>query len=195
MRNGRLLASTFGTLLVISLGNVAGTPAAQAVVCANSTTPEAQAADLTADVTPMTVKCCQSDAVTITSSSKINIPFNSTVYRDGPGGTMTLSKSFSGTTSYSVTAGSAAEAGVVFAKATVEVSGTIARENTTSGVHEFSHNITSTKYGNAQYVSYGYKVNWSGYHVNSDCSHTSLGTGTINFPSTAEGGHYWETSS
>ncbi|PJI85530.1 hypothetical protein [Luteimicrobium subarcticum] len=155
-----------------------------------------QASQASESVTP-DANCCIPDSYSITSSSTTRVPFTGTglkIFRDGPGGTLTVSHSYSGTASASTTVGGSVEIGAVWAKAKVEVSGTIVESNSTSDTNTYSHNITSGKYGNVQYVSYGYKVNFKKVHTSTTCSTTTT-TGTITYPSTTEGWYYWETSS
>jgi hypothetical protein len=116
-------------------------------------------------------------------------------FKNGPGGTMTVSRSYSGTAGYIVTAGTSAEVGAVLVKAKVEISASLTTSNSTTATNTYTRKITSGKYGNAQYVSWGTIVKWQKIRINTNCSKTPLSSGTIRYPSTAEGWYYWETSS
>lgn len=96
---------------------------------------------------------------------------------------MSVSRSYSGSVSASVTAGSSAEVGAVLAKAQVSIGAQLS----TSATNTYSRNITPGKYGNAQYVSHGHDVSYTKRRLNRDCSTTTLGSGRIKFPSPEEG--------
>jgi len=132
----------------------------------------------------------------ITSSSAIRIPFsNIPTFKNGPGGTLSVTKDYSGSASYQVTLGAESEVGVVLARAKVSVSASLTLTNSSSVSNNYSHTITNGKYGHAQYVSWGQKVNWKKYYISATCTTTTKATGTIKFPSTSEGWYYWETTS
>ncbi len=100
---------------------------------------------------------------------------------------MSVSRSYSGSVSASVTAGSSAEVGAVLAKAQVSIGAQLSTSNSTSATNTYSRNITPGKYGNAQYVSHGHDVSYTKRRLNRDCSTTTLGSGRIKFPSPEEG--------
>lgn len=109
-----------------------------------------------------------------------------------------MSRSYSGTSTYQVTAGAESEVGAIFAKAKVSISASLTKSNSTSTTHTYSHKIAANKYGHAQYVSWGKTVYWKKWHIvttASGCSTHIDATGTIKFPSTSEGWRYWETTS
>ena len=133
---------------------------------------------------------------TITSSSATRIPFKSIpTFKNGPGGTLSVTKDYTGSASFQVTAGAETEVGAVLAKAKVSVSASLTLSNSSSVTNNYSHKITSGKYGHAQYVSWGRTVNWKKYYIDALCRTTTKATGTIKFPSSEEGWYYWETSS
>lgn len=116
-------------------------------------------------------------------------------FKNGPGGSMSVSRTYSGSVSASVTAGSSAEVSAVLAKAQVSISAQLSTTNSTSATNTFSKDITAGKYGNAQYVSWGQDVSYTKRRLNRDCTTTTIATGKIKFPSSKEGWYYWETSS
>lgn len=132
----------------------------------------------------------------ITSSSAVRIPFSGIpTFKNGPGGTLSVTKDYAGSASFQVTAGAESEVGAVLAKAKVSVSASLTLSNSSTVTNNYSHTITPGKYGHAQYVSWGRKVSWKKYYVDYRCYTTTKATGTINFPANEEGWYYWETSS
>lgn len=139
---------------------------------------------------------CPTETLYSLSSSSVRMPFKGVpTFKDGKGGTITVSRSYSGSVSFQVTAGAESEVGAIFAKAKVSVSASLTKTNSTTTTHTYSHKISKGKYGNVKYVSWGKKVTWKKSRVNPNCTTTVLGSGSINFPSTSEGWYYWETSS
>ena len=142
---------------------------------------------------------CPPDSGYTLHSSSIRMPFHGVpVFKDGRGGTITVSRAYSGSVSFQVTAGAETEVGAIFAKAKVSVSASLTKTNSTTTTHTYSHHISAGKFGHAQYVSYGKKVQWSRwqqYTSTHGCAIKTVKSGTINFPSTSEGWYYWETSS
>lgn len=131
------------------------------------------------------------------SAVDTRVPFKRVpVFKNGPGGSVSATRGYSGTATYSVTAGAESEVGAVLAKAKVSVSASLTKSNTTDTTITYNHAIPRGKYGNLQYVSWGKRVSWTKYQINSNCTGTrTLATGKINFPSTAEGWFYWTTTS
>ncbi len=132
----------------------------------------------------------------ITSASNYHIPTSGQYYKDGPGGTMTVSVTESSTISATGTVTAGATVSGIVAEAKVEVSASITVSKTITTGHEYSRMISSGKYDNLQYGSWGYKLSWAYWRVNSNCTSTKVSSGT-NFlaPSSAVGWRYWETSS
>ncbi|MFN8074602.1 MAG: hypothetical protein U0Q15_04160 [Kineosporiaceae bacterium] len=114
------------------------------------------------------------------------------IFRSGPGGTVTGTKTGSGTTSFAVRAGAEAEAGMVLAKAKVSVDATLTVSHTESLSRTYTRSITAGKYGNMRWVNWGKRVTYAKYRTNSNCSRTTLATGVIDYPTDAEGFKYWE---
>jgi hypothetical protein len=141
---------------------------------------------------------CPPDSGYSLKAVPVSMPFKGVpTFKDGKGGTLTVSRAYSGSVSYQVTAGAEAEVGAVFAKAKVSISTSLAKTNSTSTTHTYSHKISRTKYGHARYVSWGKKVTWKKwqqYTTSEGCKIRTVRQGVINFPSTSEGWKYWETT-
>lgn len=138
---------------------------------------------------------CETDTYYLLDASATRMPFKGIpTYKDGPGGTLEVSRSYSGTVAYQVTAGAESEAGAVLAKAKVSISASLTKSNTTTSTHTYSHDIRPGMYGNVRYVSWGKKVNWVKKRRLFNCDSVVLARGTIKFPSLAEGWFYWQSS-
>ncbi|PRY12189.1 hypothetical protein [Kineococcus rhizosphaerae] len=140
--------------------------------------------------------CIRENLFDVSSGASYRIPFSGVpTFRNGPGGTMTVSRSYTGSAAYQVTAGTSAEVDAVLAKAKVEISASLTKTNSTSATNTYTRNITAGKFGNARYVSYGRTVSWYRGYISPTCTVVKTSSGTIRFPSTSEGWYYWETSS
>ncbi|QDP96258.1 hypothetical protein FOE78_10430 [Microlunatus elymi] len=132
-------------------------------------------------------------------ATQVAMPFKHVKqFKDGKGGKIVVSKSYSGSVSYNVTAGAEAEVGTVFAKAKVSVSSSLTKTNSTSATHTYEHAISKGKYGHVRYVSWGKRVSWKKWHqvtTSKGCQIKNLRSGVINFPTKSEGWQYWETKS
>lgn len=143
-----------------------------------------------------TAQACPTVSFYGLTSSATRIPFTGIPhFKSGPGGRVAASRSTSKTVSYQVTAGAESEVGAVLAKAKVSVSASLVKSQSTSVIYSYSHNISSGKYGHLRYVSWGKKIKWKKYRYNSSCQQIFLGSGTIKFPTNAEGWYYWQTNS
>ncbi|MFI9424788.1 hypothetical protein ACIG54_14645 [Streptomyces achromogenes] len=113
--------------------------------------------------------------IEITSKKNYHVPswWNDTSYKDGPGGSMTVSVTKAGTVGMEISAGAEAEADT------------------------YSHIMSSRKYGHLQYGSWGHKVSWKKWRRRgSGCGSPTLVTsGTATLPTKETGWKYWETSS
>jgi hypothetical protein len=139
---------------------------------------------------------CPTDIRYAISASSTHVPFKGLpTFKDGRGGTLSVTKDFTSSASYQVTAGAESEVGAVFAKAKVSVSASITKTNTSTVSHNYSHRITPGKYGHAQYVSWGKKVTWKKYRDTPQCRTELIASGTIKFPTNQEGWRYWEAAS
>ncbi|MGA8210184.1 MAG: hypothetical protein WB441_14775 [Nocardioidaceae bacterium] len=129
------------------------------------------------------------------TSSQVRIPFSGIPhFKNGPGGSVTATRSTSKSVSFQVTAGAESEVGAVLAKAKVSVSASLTRSQSTDVVVSYHHSIPAGKFGNLRYVSYGRKVNWKKYVFDGSCRQHQIGSGTIKFPTQSEGWYYWTTS-
>ncbi|MFI9149755.1 hypothetical protein [Streptomyces sp. NPDC053367] len=135
---------------------------------------------------------------TITSKKKVHVPswWNGTEYMDGPGGSMTVSVTKSGTITGEVSGTGEWSAGAIIAKAKVTVSVKIAASVTVAVGHTYSHDIKPNKYGHLRYGSWGYKLTWKKWRSSSgsNCSTVEIGHGSATLPTSATGWKYWETS-
>ncbi|WLW54850.1 hypothetical protein [Streptomyces sp. YU58] len=143
---------------------------------------------------------CPSTTYTITSKKNYFVKswWNGTHLKDGPGGTMSLSVTKSGTLSATASASTDVSVKAIVAKAKVTVSASVTTSVTVTVGHQFTHDITKGKYGNAQYGSWGYKVGFTkkktSYNGYGYCSvHTTKGTAVL--PTSSTGWKYWETKS
>lgn len=144
--------------------------------------------------TPALGGCITETFYAVTGTNQ-RVPFrNVPVFKNGPGGTVSASRSYSGTASYAVVAGAETEVGAVLAKAKVSISAALTQTNSTTTTVTYSRNITSRKYGRLQYVSWGKRVAWRKSRVTANCKSTLISSGTIDFPANQEGWYYWETS-
>lgn len=116
-------------------------------------------------------------------------------YKDGPGGNISVSNSVAGTISATMTVGAEAEIGAVLAKAKASISASLTASVQITTGHTFSHNITSNKYGNAQYGSWGKTIKWTKEQDTPQCGVRVLSSGTMIAPTIKVGYKYWETSS
>lgn len=140
--------------------------------------------------------CCVTSIDYRVTAVDTKIPFQGVpVFKNGPGGSMSVAKSYSGTASYQVTVGAESEVGAVLARAKVSVSGSLTLSNSTTATNTYHQDISRGKYGNARYVSWGKEVSYVKTRLNANCTSTKLASGKIKYPSTSEGWTYWETNS
>jgi len=138
---------------------------------------------------------CPSSEFYDVRGSATHVPFKDLpTFKDGRGGTISVTKDFTKTSSYQVTAGAESEVGAVLAKAKVSISASLTKTNSSTVTHNYSHKISPNKYGHAQYVSWGKTVHWKKYRYNYSCQQMLISSGTIKYPSNSEGWRYWETA-
>ncbi|MFI9630495.1 hypothetical protein [Streptomyces sp. NPDC052042] len=119
-----------------------------------------------------------------------------TSYKDGPGGTMTVTVQKSGKLGVEISGTVGASASVLLAEVKAEYSVKVVAEVGITVGHTYSHAIPAKKYGHLQYGSWGYKVNWVKYKTSADrCGKVKLGSGTAKLPTKEVGWRYWTTSS
>jgi hypothetical protein len=137
--------------------------------------------------------------IEITKKQNYHIPswWNGTNYKDGPGGSMTVSVTKSGTITADVTGTVGADVDAIIATAKVSVSYKIGASVGVTTGHTYSHNIARGKYGHLQYGSWGYKVSWEKYRRKGNgCNGgTLVDSGTATLPTKETGWKYSETSS
>lgn len=129
------------------------------------------------------------------TTSSYHIGASGTYFKDGPGGTMTGSVTTATTVSVTGTVSAGATLSGIVASAKVEVSASITSSTAITVGHTYSHTITSGKYGNMRYGSWGYKLNWEYRYMYSNCTSVAKSYGTAYAPTGAVGWRYWETTS
>jgi hypothetical protein len=139
---------------------------------------------------------CPTDTYYSVSGKTTRLPFRGVpTFKDGRGGTITVSRNYSGSVSYRVEVGAESEVGAILAKAKISIKASLERTNSTSTTHTYSHKISKGRFGHVRYVSWGKRVTWTKYRDNATCTTTKLASGVISFPSVEEGWYYWETRS
>jgi hypothetical protein len=126
-------------------------------------------------------------------ASNYLIPFTPT-FKDGPGGAITVSVDTAGTLAATATVATGVTVGGVVAEARVDVSASITASATITIGHSYTRTITSGKYGNARYGSWGYNIAWTRYHNFSNCQSTVVSTGTGKMTTASLGWKYGETT-
>ncbi|MFI9769344.1 hypothetical protein ACIHJG_21105 [Streptomyces sp. NPDC052415] len=134
-----------------------------------------------------------------TSKKNYHVPsgWNGTKYKDGPGGTMTVSVTKSGSIALEVSGQGEFSAGALIAKAKATISAKVTATVTVTTGHTYARDIGRNKYGHMQYGSWGYKVHWKRYKsVGNGCgTPREIGRGTATLPTKETGWKYWETAS
>ncbi|MEV0982647.1 hypothetical protein [Streptomyces sp. NPDC049915] len=131
------------------------------------------------------------------SKQAYHIPswWNGTKFKDGPGGTISVSVTKAGTISAEVSGSGEYSVGAILAKAKTTISVKIGGSVTITTGHNYSHDISKNKYGHLQYGSWGYKVSWKQYRRSGACGSVEIGHGTATLPTSETGWKYWETAS
>lgn len=124
-----------------------------------------------------------------------HIPASGAYYKDGPGGTMTVSVTKATAIKRSITGTLDVTENFFFGSAKQQISSTLEEQVTITTGHTYSHTITANKYGNMQYGSNGYKANWEETREEPNCTSTTIESGTAVWPASSVGWKYWETSS
>ncbi len=115
-------------------------------------------------------------------------------FKNGPGGTLSVTKDFTSSASFQVTAGAESEVGAVLASAKVSISASLTKTNSSTVTNNYTRKIPRGKYGNVQYVAWGRKVTWKKYVFTSACKQVLVARGTIKFPADKEGWRYWTSN-
>lgn len=114
------------------------------------------------------------------------------IFRDGPGGTITVTLTKNYTSSATASGATSAEANGIFASARIEISASLTTSTSLEVSHTYSHNITAGRYGNAQYGSWGKRFFWGHYQDTPQCTTIKLSGGTAYMPTRSVGWNYWE---
>ncbi|MGI5195656.1 hypothetical protein ACQEVY_18740 [Streptomyces sp. CA-288835] len=133
----------------------------------------------------------------ITSKKAYHIPswWNGTKFKDGPGGTMMVSVTKSGTVGLEISGSIEWESNAIISKAKATVSTKITGSVTIATGHNYTHEIKRNKYGHLQYGSWGYKLTWKKYRASGNgCDGVEIGRGKATLPTSETGWKYWETS-
>lgn len=193
------MSRTWSVTAAVALGLVVGTlvlpDAASSFDKADSCATAAESIQ-ERDSAPLAGCCVSQTKYAITNSSPVRMRFSDVpTFRNGPGGTLSVTRSYSGSTTFTITVGASIDVGPVLAQAKLSVDASLMKSNSTSATNTYSRKITAGKFGNVQYVSYGKRVSFRKYRLNADCSTTTLtSSGSITYPSSVEGWYYWETS-
>ncbi|MFR0618529.1 hypothetical protein ACLUWU_00025 [Bifidobacterium thermophilum] len=116
-----------------------------------------------------------------------------TVFRAGPGGTISATVKKSYTISVSSNVSGSISAGEI-AKATVSAGVSTAISDSTSTSYTFTRGITPGRYGNLQYGNYGTKVKVTKTMIVAPCNVKTIASGTATVPSRNTWGYkYWES--
>ncbi|MEO0049375.1 MAG: hypothetical protein RL556_707 [Actinomycetota bacterium] len=137
--------------------------------------------------------CCCAVDYAVSGASTYFAPSAVPTVSGGPGGTLSVSKSYSFTQGFQVTAGSSLEVDGVLAQAKIDVSAQLSKSNATTSTSTYSHTIASGKFGHIQYRVSASKVSWVKTETFGDCS-TRKTSGTIIYPMPQESYYYWETT-
>ena len=129
------------------------------------------------------------------SRTSYHIGASGTSFKDGPGGSMTGSVTSSSTITATGTVSAGASISGIVASAKVDVSASVAKSVSITVGHSYTHSISSGKYGNMRYGSWGYKLNWQYRYMYSNCHTVLKSYGTAKVPTGKVGWKYWETSS
>lgn len=117
------------------------------------------------------------------------------IYKDGPGGTMIVTRTTSETASTKVSGTAGVTVDYAVAQAKVEVSAEAAKEVSWGSDHSYRRNISGKKYGNTQYGSWGHSATWEKYYELPNCRKSQRTSGKVKVVNKAVGFRYWESSS
>ncbi|MEU1277246.1 hypothetical protein [Streptomyces sp. NPDC005805] len=117
------------------------------------------------------------------------------VYKDGPGGTMVITRTTAEKVGSSVTGTAGVTVDYAVAQAKAEISKESAREVSWSTDHQYRRNVASGRYGNTQYGSWGHSATWEKYYELPNCRKSQRTSGGVKVVNKAVGFRYWETRS
>lgn len=117
-------------------------------------------------------------------------------FRDGPGGTVVGKVSTTGTITATASVSAGATVSGLVAEAKVEVSASMSYSVAITLGHDFSHDISPTKYGHLVFGAWADSVSWKYYHITPACKVVVDATGSnAHIPTGEIGWKYWETTS
>jgi hypothetical protein len=149
-----------------------------------------------AGVSPHGIVCTAEESVETTNTgSNYMIPLSSQEYKDGPGGTISVSVTKSGSVSATATVSTGITVSDIISSAKIDISASITKSTSITVGHTYSHNISAKKYGHAEYGSWGYTISWEDVQTRSNCTSTVLSSGTGKMTTNSVGWKYWETAS
>lgn len=132
----------------------------------------------------------------INSRTSHFMPAAGTSYKDGPGGSMTVSVLTASTISGTISGTAESDIGFLVAKAKISVSTSVTKSVTVTKGHSYTHAVATNKYGHMQYGTWGYSLKWTEYINNGPaCLSHVYKQGTAVLPRTEVGWRYWETAS
>ncbi|MEU8522674.1 hypothetical protein [Streptomyces sp. NPDC048577] len=116
------------------------------------------------------------------------------IYKDGPGGTMVITKTTAESAASSVTGTAGVTVDYAVAQAKAEISVGSEKSVSWGTDHQYRRNVTSGKYGNTQYGSWGHTATWEKYYQLPDCRKSQRTSGGVQVVNKSIGFRYWETS-
>ncbi|MFG3410295.1 hypothetical protein [Streptomyces sp. NPDC048142] len=115
-------------------------------------------------------------------------------YKDGPGGTIVVTRTKSATTTSSVTGTTAISVGYLVAEAKAEISLGSEKSVSWGTDHQYRRDISKGKYGHVQYGSWGHSARWEKYYELPNCKKTQRSSGPVKIVNRETGFRYWQTS-
>lgn len=116
------------------------------------------------------------------------------IYKDGPGGIIVVTKNEAGAAKTSFTGTAGVSVSFVVGEAKAEISREATNEVSWGTEHQYRRNISSGKYGNTQYGSWGHNATWEKYYELPSCAKSQRTSGTVKIANSSIGFRYWETS-
>ncbi len=146
---------------------------------------------------PDQIPCDPGNYLYTTNAGTLFMPAPGVSFKDGPGGSVTASVATAKTVSATATVSAGVTVSGIVASAKVDISASVTGSVAITVGHAYTHAISAHKYGNLEYGSWGYNVNWRKIErfQDSKCSETPLGIGTARIPTNTVGWRYSETSS
>jgi hypothetical protein len=189
IRTKRRLAAVGALFAFVIPVTLVGPGAAAAITCATSVPGESDSL-----VTPATTCCAIPDMYTTSKTAVGQLVLPGTTFKDGPGRTILVSQSFSGTITTTGSVTGTATLGGIVASAQVSVSASLSLSVAVTTTHTNSHNITANRYGHVRYQATAYVIKWTDKHTSPTCVVTTT-SGSATIPLVEVGWYYWETTS